>query len=377
MAWTSSTAIIGVGVNGVTSTTSNNSLIVGGDYTNDYLEVYGVSDTVLGGGGSDSIGAMLYPAQGMNGNYDYLDGNGGNDILIAAPIQGAQYAMLVGGMGTDTFGIGCNSDSTINAVIADLNIRTEPVGFFYEGYHDGKFTCYSSDNGLVICDNEGRLNVMLKGVYDANYVLNYGLIWVYPGGVRSNSVVNVASTVWYNGEWKRFGDAVNYGGYISGLNLNGNTLTINDYHGGGVVTNGVYGLDGVIIIDNTLSTTARFLGGNAQANYIRAGSGGDMLWGAANDDVLIGGAGVDNFWYGANEGVDFITNSDWLDTVTIYNMSLRNIGAIHAESGTIVLAQNENNAVTVQFNGNYSPLIKFADGSQYRYNSARNSWQNF
>ena len=377
MAWTSSTAIIGMGINGVTSTTGNNALIVGGDYTNDYLEVYGANDTVLGGGGSDSIGAMLYPAQGMNGNNACLNGNSGNDILIAAPIQGAQYAMLIGGLGTDTFGIGCNSDSTINAVIEDLNIRTEPVGIFYEDYDDGEFTCYLSDNGLVICDDEGRLNVMLKGVYDTNYVLNYGVVWIYPGGVRSNSVVNVASTVWYNGEWKRFGDVVNFGGYISGLNLDGNRLTINNYHGGNVLTNGVYGLDGVIIIDNTQSLTGRFLGGNSQANYISAGSGGDTLWGAANSDVLIGGAGADNFWYGANEGVDLFANADWLDTVTLYNMGLNNISAVYAEAGNIILAQNEGNAVSIQFNSTYSPLIRLADGSQYRYNGSNGAWQNY
>lgn len=377
MAWTSSTGVVGVGINGVTSTTSNHALIVGGDLSNDYLEVYGVSDTVLGGGGSDSIGAMFYPAQGMYGTYDYLNGNGGNDILIAAPIQGEQYAMLIGGTGTDTFGVGCNSDSTINAVIGDINIRTEPVGIFYEGYDSGKFTCYLSDNGLVISDDEGRLNVMLRGVYDVNYVLNYGVVWVYPHGVRTNSLVNVGVTVWYNGEWKRFGDEVKYGGYISGLNLNGNALTINDYHGGNVVTNGVYGLDGVVIIDNTQSTAARFLGGNAQANYICAGSGGDTLWGSANNDVLIGGVGSDNFWYGAGEGNDFITNADWLDTVTLYNMGLRNIGAVYAEAGTIVVAQDADNSVTIQFNETLSPLIKLADGSQYRYNGATGGWQNF
>lgn len=218
---------------------------------------------------------------------------------------------------------------------------------------------------------------MLKGVYDINYVLNYGVIWVYPGGVRSNSVVNVASTVWYNGEWRRFGDVVNYGGYISGLNLDGNRLTINNYHGGNVATNGVYGLDGVIVIDNTQSTTGRFLGGNAQANYISAGSGGDTLWGAANNDVLIGGAGADNFWYGANEGVDLFANADWLDTVTLYNMGLNNISAVYAEAGNIILAQNEGNAVSIQFTSAYSPLIKLADGSQYRYNGTNGAWQNY
>lgn len=373
MAWTSSTAVAGVGINGVISTTGNSALIVGGDYTNDYLEVYGAGNTVLGGGGSDSIGAMMYPELGMVGNYNYLSGNGGNDILIAAAIQGTQYATLVGGTGTDTFGFGCNSDSTINAVIEDLNVRTEPIGIFYEDYHDGEFTCYATDSGLIVRDDAGRLNVTLKGA-DAGYVLNYGIVWVYPGGVRANSAVNVASTVWYNGEWKLFGEVVNYDGYISGLTLNGNKLTINDYHSGGVLTNGVYGLDNMIIIDNTQSTTGRFVGGNAQANYICAGFGGDTLWGAANNDVLIGGAGADNFWYGANEGVDFIGNSDWFDTVTLYNMGLRNIGAVCAEAGNIVLAQNEGNSVTIQYNGTYSPLIKLADGLQYRYNSANGAW---
>lgn len=145
---------------------------------------------------------------------------------------------------------------------------------------------------------------------------------------------------------------------------------------GAVATNGVYGLEGIVVIDNTQSTQARFLGGNAQANYIFAGNGGDTLWGATNNDVLTGGLGADNFLYGVNEGVDFITNSDWLDTVNLYNMTLNNIGGVQAEAGTLTLAQDTNNAVVIQYNGVYSPLIKLSDGSQYRYNGANNSWQN-
>lgn len=139
------------------------------------------------------------------------------------------------------------------------------------------------------------------------------------------------------------------------------------------MTNGVYGLENIVIIDNTQSTTARFLGGNGQANYIFAGSGGDSLWGALNNDVLIGGA--DDFWYGANEGVDFVTNTDWLDSVTLYNMTLENIGAVHAEAGALLVAQDAANAVAIQFSGNYSPLIKLADGSQYRYNGENDAWK--
>ena len=51
MAWTSSTAIVGYGSNGVLSTTSNNALIVG-DWSDDYLEIYGANDTILGYNGS-------------------------------------------------------------------------------------------------------------------------------------------------------------------------------------------------------------------------------------------------------------------------------------------------------------------------------------
>lgn len=379
MALTSSTAVIGAGVNGVISTTANNALIIG-DNSRDYLEVYGAGDTVLASGGSDSIGAMLYPSHGMNGNYAYIDGGYGNDILIAGAIQGDQYATLIGGAGTDTFGFGSNSDSTINVVLEDSSgFYYEAIGVFYEGYHDGAFTCYSTDSSLIIRDDAGRLNVTVKGaVADLGYILNNGLIWIYPHGVRADSALSAAATVWYNGNWKRFGEVVQYGGHISGITIIDNTLAINDYSsGGGVMTNGVYGLENIVIIDNTQSTTARFLGGNGQANYIFAGSGGDSLWGALNNDVLIGGAGADDFWYGANEGVDFVTNADWLDTVTLYNMTLENIGAVHAAAGNVVLAQDATNAVAIQFSGNYSPLIKLADGSQYRYDGANDAWQNF
>lgn len=131
------------------------------------------------------------------------------------------------------------------------------------------------------------------------------------------------------------GSVVKYGGHFSGLALIGDTLTVNDFH-----------------------------------------SGGDTLWGGANNDVLIGGAGTDNFLCGLNEGVDFVTNSDWLDTVNLYNITLNDIGGIQVAAGNVIVGQDANNAVAIQFTGVYSPLIKLADGSQYRYNGANDSWQN-
>lgn len=57
-------------------------------------------------------------------------------------------------------------------------------------------------------------------------------------------------------------------------------------------------------------------------------------------------------------------------------MTLNNIGGVQAEAGKVILAQDANNAVVIQYSGVYSPLIKLSDGSQYRYNGANNSWQN-
>lgn len=366
MGWTSSTAVIGIGLDGALGTQSNNALIVG-DNLGNFLEVYGANDTIVGGWGNDSIGAVMYPALGMNGNYVYIDGGAGNDKIAATPIQGEQYATLIGGAGYDTFNVGCNIDSTINAEFADFWVGVEEVRIFYEGYQPGSFTCYSTDKGLLFKDNAGRLNITLDGVYDYNLVADR-YIHLYPYGFRGGYIPNSSL------QYVTVGTIIKYGGALTGLSLNGNVLTVNDWHSGGVVTNGIYGYEGIVVIDNTQSTQGRFLGGNAQANQIYAGTGGDTLWGAANDDVLIGGAGADVFMYGAGEGSDFVANADAFDTVNLYNLTLSDIAAVNAENNTISLAQDGANAVTIQYNGTLSPTFALADGTRYRFDGA--AWQN-
>ena len=377
MGWTSSTAVIGAGTNGVIATTSNNALIEDDrsfSWTGNYLEVYGANDTVIGGYSSDSIGAVVYPAIGMNGNYANIDGNYGGDVLIACAMQGEQYATLTGGNGIDTLGFGCNIDSRLNVEVTDFLVGFDNAGIFYEGYQPGTFTCYSTDKGLLITDNAGRLTVMLDGVSDYNSVAN-GYVYIYPYGVRAGSGLAAASTVWYGGTWTNFGSAVRYGGAITGLELNGNVLSVDDWHSGGVVTNGVYGYEGIVVIDNTHSTQSRYLGGNAQANQIYAGTGDDTLWGAANDDILIGGAGANVFICGAGKGADFIAGADTFDTVNLYNLNLSDLAAVVAENDTITLAQDAANAVTVQYSGTLSPTFALADGTRYRFDNTTSAWQ--
>lgn len=375
MAWRSSTAVIGTGSNGVLSTTSNNALIEG-DWSNDYLEIYGASDTVLGNDGTDSIGAMMYPALGMYGTNVSIEGGNDDDMLVAAAIQGEQYATLYGGAGIDSYVIGCNSDSTLNVVFEDFNILTEEISLFYEGYSDKKFTCYTSDKKIIIYDDERRLNVTISGADLTDVDVDDIQIWIYPHAVRRESAKAVVSTVWYNGDNKDFKEVMNYGGYISGITITDNSIVVDDFHSGGVITNDIYGLENIIVIDNIQSREGRFLGGNAQANYIFAGSGGDTLWGGANNDVLVAGAGNDNFIYNAGEGVDFMLNTNWLDTVTLNGLTLNNI-AVATEDGAIAIASDENNSVVIQYEGIYSPLIKLGDGSTWRYKGDDSTWQNF
>ena len=280
----------------------------------------------------------------MYGIYDYLNGNGGNDILIAAPIQGEQYATLVGGAGVDTFGVGCNIDSTVNVEFADFWVGFEDIRIYYEGYQPGSFTCYSTDKGLLFKDNAGRFTALLDGVYDYNLIADK-YIQLYPYGYHGEAIPHSA---W---QYTTIGSIIKYGGYLSPLQ------------------------DSTIIIDNTTGVVGKFLAGNAQANQIFAGSGGDTLWGAANNDILVGGLGADNFLYGANEGADFITNADAYDTVNLYNMRLSDLVGVNAVNGTITLAQDMNNAVTIQYNGTLSPAIALGDGSRYRYNGSIGTWQ--
>ena len=356
-----------IGAYGATSTSSNNAVIVS-DGTSNYLEVYGANDTIIGGDGNDTIGAVVYSSAGINGNNAYINGGAGNDVLIATAIQGEQYATLGGALGIDTFAIGCNSDATINAVFADINPGWENVAVFYEDYHEGCFTCYSTDKGLIFKDDAGRLNVTVNSIFQYDE-LNGGKIYFYPHGYRGG---NVGSVSWQETAIIGF---VNYGGYISGLTISDNTISVNDYHAGNVDLRGS-GFENLIVIDNTPSTDARILVGNNQWNYIYAGSSGDTLWGGAGNDFLTGGNGNDNFLYGAGEGVDLITNSNWLDTVTLHNLTLNDFG-VYADSEKVILACDANNSVTIQYNAIYSPMIKLADGSQYRYNGQSGSWQNY
>lgn len=343
MAWTSSTAVVSTVVDGSTGTYSNNALIVGDAWGN-FLEVGGTNDTIIGGNGNDSIAAVMYPLLGMNGDYAYINGGAGNDVIGAISMQGEQHATLAGGDGIDTFAFGSDLTSTINVELADFLPGVERARIFYEGYQPGCFTCYTTDKGLLITDNAGRLTVTLDGIYDFNSIAD-AYIELYPYGYNGAKISN--SYVQY----VQIGNVVNYGGNLP------------------------TGDDATIVIDNTQSAIGSFLVGNAQANFIFAGSGGDTLWGAANDDILIGGAGADNFLYGAGEGADFITNTDALDTVNLYNLRLSDI-AVAAEGNTITLAQDSTNAVTIQFNGTLSPAIQLGDGSRYRYDKTNSTWQN-
>jgi len=119
------------------------------------------------------------------------------------------------------------------------------------------------------------------------------------------------------------------------------------------------------------------VGSSTGSNNIYAGSSGSYLWGNVGNvtDALIGGAGADTFFVGKGEGNDSIRNASSADSVNLYNVRLSDIVGTSENNGTISLALNTGNTVSVQSTGNLSAKFNLTNGS-YRFNHATKAWQN-
>ena len=118
-------------------------------------------------------------------------------------------------------------------------------------------------------------------------------------------------------------------------------------------------------------------GSAAGTDAIYAGDGGSQLWGGSGigADVLVGGNGGDYFMCGKNFGADVILNASSTDAIGLIDSTLSDIVAANGDSGTIWLAFNTGNVVTVASTEALSAAIVLADGSAFRFNHATQSWQ--
>ena len=224
MAFTSSTAYVRQNYSGTYYTYADNSVIVG-DNSGDYIEIYGAHDSIYGNGGNDSIAALKNSSDTLNGDYCYINGGAGDDVLFGAALKGTEHVTLVGGGGTDTFAFGCNRNATISAVLADIQIGNSPSGFFYEGGTTANFVCNIVGNDMIVNDDAGRLNVTIQGINSYGAIENSPIIF-YPYGLYYNNITSVGYAYVY-GMDKTFGSLISQGGIIpAGINSEGKTLTI-------------------------------------------------------------------------------------------------------------------------------------------------------
>ena len=119
------------------------------------------------------------------------------------------------------------------------------------------------------------------------------------------------------------------------------------------------------------------VGSEAGSNTILAGNGCAYLWGNVGTatDVLVGGAGNDTFFVGKNEGNDAIQNSSAADSINLYDVTLSDITFTAEDNGTLGIAFNTGNVITVQSTDYITAKINLADGSSWRFNHQTKAWQ--
>ena len=119
-------------------------------------------------------------------------------------------------------------------------------------------------------------------------------------------------------------------------------------------------------------------GSEAGTDAIYAGDGGSQLWGGygIGADVLVGGNGGDYFMCGKNFGADVILNASSTDAVGLIDSTLSDIVAASSDGmGTVAIAFNTGNVVTIASTELLSAAVVLADGSAYRYNHVTQAWQ--
>ncbi|MBQ9487760.1 MAG: hypothetical protein IJU91_08200 [Selenomonadaceae bacterium] len=131
-------------------------------------------------------------------------------------------------------------------------------------------------------------------------------------------------------------------------------------------------------IKNVVANNAgeNIIGGNDESNLIVGGSGGNTMWGGAENvsDTLQGGDGHNMFWYGLAEGNDLITNAKESDIVYLYDITLDNIAAAPIDAEKITITLNDGNSVTVQNSSTVTPTFQLAGGDRYNFNRSTGTW---
>lgn len=347
-----------------------NAAVISSDSSGDAIGVYGAYNQIFGNGGNDSIGAMT--SSSNNGNHNYIDGGSGDDIIGAGALTGDLRTTLTGGDGSDIFVLGCNSNSTIEAVITDYQIGSEPFGVFYGNGASANYVANVVGNDMIISDNAGRLNVTLQGVSNYDAIAPYWLYY-YPQDIYASYAEMIGYYLLYYGSQRNVGSLISRGGVVSaGLNDVENTIQVlSNFNGDLIMCNTANFVDeSVVLIDSGSNANNIQIYGNWQSNQIISGSGQTTLFGGNGQvsDVLIGGSGRNYFIY-TGQGNDIAQNflagmAENSDVVAFWDM---NFSSFRRSGGSVFVNTAEGNSMELQTGSGESEVIMFTtDGANIR-----------
>ncbi|MBV2149770.1 right-handed parallel beta-helix repeat-containing protein [Sphingobium sp. AS12] len=317
-------------------------------------------DTILGNGpyvkladNVENLFALSNKGTTLQGNVldNVIKGGSGDDVLAG----GGGYDLLIGGQGRDTFLVSAQDKATRVADFADGDVILI-AGNPFASFAELKAATVKSGDGCIIHFGDGRYleildqtPVTLKPEDFAFGAIEEAHAASFSGG----GTVNVNSQHLAEGSDgidRLFGkgDSIMMGGEgDDGYFIKGPGDHIIELADGGIDTALIYS-DSYIIEANVENATVKnnhgiSVQGNAIANMIKGGDGGDIIRGAGGADIIEGGKGADIFKYGQAEGGDIITDFEvGVDHFDISAMGYKenkvSLRTIDAAEGTQVYA---------------------------------------
>ncbi|MET3432234.1 Ca2+-binding RTX toxin-like protein [Herbaspirillum seropedicae] len=314
-------------------------IIDGGD-GNDDLHGYAGNDTLVGGNGNDTLegDAGDDSLSGGKGN-DRLRGNAGNDTYFFNQGDGIDTISdgdyMTGNLDTLRLGAGINPSATVLARAGDqLTLTWGTDAISIENYFSG------------------------SAYHIEKIVFDDGTIWAHSDLASRLTQTGTAG----NEYWTGLRDQSNrMNGMAGNDSLSGGQLA--DTIDGGDGNDNLYGYAG----SDTL------IGGDGN-DFLNGDAGEDTLSGGKGNDRLRGEAGNDTYFFNQGDGVDTISDGDYVDG----NLDTLRLGAGINPSGTVIARVGNHltltwgtDAVTLEdyFSGTYYRIEKivFDDGTTWAY----------
>ena len=304
------------------------------------------ADSLTGDDGANWLwgsAATISPGDISPGNNDYLDGRGGDDLLMV----GIGNHTIIGGDGNDTLAFtenGAPEPGIIVTLQLEGTAQNTGAGTWtlsgIENLTGGLGNDVLTGNGATNRINGGSGDDTLRGGGGNDTLQGEDGDDTLEGGAGNDQLVGGGGT-----------DAASYANAPGAV-----TVALFNNTSGNGNSSGADGNDSLSGIENlTGSAFSDLLTGNALANVLTGGDGHDVLRGNGGDDRLYGGAG-DDLVYG-NAGNDWLDGGDGYDRAGFFSGAS---AGVHVDLN-IVGAQDTGQGVDTLVNVEHVTGTAFSD----------------